>query len=88
MESTERERDIKARKASAWRALNNLRKIQTSNLSRGLKTQIFVAASKTILLYSCEAWTLTAALIKSVDEHITNKELYSDLPKISDKVAA
>ena len=53
MDSTER--DIKERKASAWRALNNLKKIWTSNLSRRLKTQIFVAAIKTIPLNSCEA---------------------------------
>ncbi len=102
MESTEK--DIKERKASAWRALNNLRKIWTSNLSSGLKTRIFIAAIETILLYSCEAWTLTAALTKSLDgcytrmlrvvfniswqQHITNKELYGDLPKVSDKVAA
>ena len=39
MESTQR--DIKERKASAWRAVNNLKKIWTSNLSRGLKTRIF-----------------------------------------------
>ena len=36
------------------------------HLTRGLKTRIFVAAIETILLYSCEAWTLTAALTKSL----------------------
>ena len=100
MESTER--DLKERKALARRALNNLKKIWTSNLSRELKTRIFVAAIETILLCSCEA--LTAALTKSLDgyytrmlevvyniswqQHITNKELYGDLPKVSEKVAA
>ena len=85
------EGDIKEKKASAWRALNSLRKIWTSNLSRELKTRIFVAAIETILLYSCEAWTLPAALTKSLDgcyitmlwvvfnsswqQHMTNKEL-------------
>ena len=53
---------------------------------------------------SCEAWTLTAAPTKPLDgchtrmlqvvfntswqQHITNKEVYSDLPKVSDTVAA
>ncbi len=63
MESTQK--DTKERKASACRALNNLRKIWTSNLSRALKTRIFIAAIETILLYSCEAWTRTTALTVS-----------------------
>ena len=53
MESTER--DIKEREASAWKALNNLKKIWTSNLLRALQNQIFIAAIETKLLYSCEA---------------------------------
>ncbi len=64
---TSTERDIKERKVSAWRALHNLKNIWTSNLSRVLKTWIFVAAIETILLYSCEAWTLTARLTKLLD---------------------
>ena len=32
-----------------------------------LKTQISVVAIETILLYSCEARTLTASLTKSID---------------------
>ena len=58
---------------------------------------------ETTLLYSCVVWVLTAALRKSLDgcptrmlwvvfnicwqQHITNKELYRDLPKVSNKVA-
>ena len=98
------ERGIRERKASAWRALNNLRMIWTSNLPRVLKTQLFLAAIETILLYSCEAWSLTTALTKSLDgcyaqmlcvvfdiswqQHIANKELHGDLPNVSDEVAA
>ena len=44
------EKDIKERKASAWRALNNQKKIWTSNLSRELQTWIFAAAIETIPL--------------------------------------
>ena len=59
-------RDYKERKASAWRALINLEKTWSSNLPSGLKSQIFAAAIKT--LYNCKAWTLTAALTKSLDD--------------------
>ena len=38
------EKDIRSRKAFAWRAVVNL-KVRTSNLSRGLKTSTFVAGS-------------------------------------------
>ncbi len=61
------ERDIKERKASAWGTLNNLKKIWISNLSRGLKTQIFVAVIKTILLYSYKTCILTVGLTKFLD---------------------
>ena len=46
MKSTET--GIKEGKESAWRALNILKKIWTSNLSRGLKTHIFVTAIETL----------------------------------------
>ena len=45
MESTER--DMKEMKASASSSLNKQKIICPSNLSRGLKMQIFVAARKT-----------------------------------------
>ena len=102
MESSEK--DIKNRKPQAWRALNNLRKIWKSNISNSLKTRIFDVTVETILLYGCEAWTLTTALSKSLDgcytrmlraiyninwqQHVTNDDLYGDLPKVTDKIAS
>ena len=103
MESTER--DIRERKALAWRALNRMNKIWDSNFSKSLKTRMFIASIETILLYGSETWTLTAALTKSLDgcytrmlyaiyninqqqQHITNKDLYGEIPKVSDKIAA
>ena len=79
-------------------------KIWTSNPSRVFKMRIFIAAIVTIPLHGCKAWTLTATLSKSLDgcytrmlwvvfninwqQHITNWELYGDLPKVSDKISA
>ena len=101
MESTDK--DIKERKAQAWRAINSMKKIWTSGMARPLKARIFIATVEAILLYGCESWTLTTALTKSLDgcytrmlrvifniswqQHITNEELYDDLPKITDKIA-
>ncbi len=93
-----KERNIMERKASAWRALNDLKKIWISSLPKGLKTWIFVAAIDAVLLYSCEAWTLThdgcyiqmlwVVFNISWQQHITSTELYGDLPTVSVKVAA
>ena len=57
-----------------------------------------------MLLYGCESWTLKASLEKSLDgsytrmlrvvlnidprEHIANKQLYSGLPRLSDRIEA
>ena len=54
------------------------------------------------LIYSCEAWTVTTKLAKELDgcytrllrtafivhwsQHMTNKELYRKLPKVSEKI--
>ena len=97
------ENDIRVRKSLAWKAMHGMKKIWKSSLSRKLKIRFFTAAVETILLYGCEAWTLTRALSKALDgcytrmlrmamnfsykDHITNVELYGDLPKISDKIA-
>lgn len=61
------EKDIKIRKAQAWKALNGMQKIWTSNMSRKLKTRLFIATIESILLYGCESWTLTEAAEKSLD---------------------
>ena len=69
-----------------------------------LKRKFFVATVESILLYGCEAWTLTKAMEKSLDgtytrmlrralnmhwsDRVTNVTLYGGLPKLSNKVAA
>ena len=64
----------------------------------------FFVATESILLYGCEAWTLTKSMEKSLDgtytrmlrrvlnvhwsDKMTNVTLYGGLPKLSDKIAA
>ena len=97
-------KDIKIRKALAWRALNGMRTIWRSSMSRDLKCSLFHATIESILLYGCEAWTLTATLNRSLNgcytrmlraalnvpwrQHITNDVLYGNIPRVGDRVAA
>ena len=69
-----------------------------------LKKKFFVATVESILLYGCEAWTLTKSMEKALDgtytrmlrkalgvhwsDRVTNEILYGKLPKLSDKIAA
>ena len=94
--------DIATRKAKAWTALHNMKKIWTSALSRKLKLRYFTATVESILLYGCESWSLTSATSKSLDgcytrmlrmalqvswrEHQTNEELYAGMPLLSTKM--
>ena len=97
------EKDIKTRKAAAWRACSRLSQLWKSNsLSRKFKERLFIATVESVLLYGCEAWTVTPRISKQLDgcytrmlrsvfnihwsQHITNKELYGELPKISSKI--
>ncbi|XP_078661569.1 uncharacterized protein LOC144905694 [Branchiostoma floridae x Branchiostoma belcheri] len=102
MESTAK--DINSRKAAAWRACNKMDKIWKSDLSSKLKTRLFLSTVESVLLYGCEAWTVTPKLEKQLDgcytrmlrrvhnvhweQHLTNKELYAGLPKLSTKIRA
>ncbi|XP_072018181.1 uncharacterized protein [Amphiura filiformis] len=77
-------------------------KIWKSSLSTRFKQRLFTATVESVLLYGCEAWTVTSKLAKELDgcytrllramrnvhwkQHMTNKELYGDLPKLSDKI--
>ena len=86
------EKDISIRKAQAWRALNTMSTIWKSNMDPEVKKKFFIAAIESILLYGCEAWTLTQSQEKSLDgtytrmlcramnihwsSKTTNKELY------------
>ena len=97
------ERDIAVRKALAWQALNGMTRIWKSGLRQDLKVRFFRGTVESILLYGCEAWTLTEALERSLDgtytrmlrkalnihwtSHTPNVVLYGDLPYISDTIA-
>ena len=59
------EKDIQIRKALAWKALNDMARIWKSNMNIELKRKFFVATVESILLYGCEAWTLTSAIENS-----------------------
>ena len=96
------ENDIKVRKAAAWKACGKLSKIWKSSLSKRLKYRVFAATVESVLLYGCEAWTLTPKLAKNLDgcytrmlrsaynihwsQHVTNVELYGQLPRLSEKI--
>ena len=100
MESTEK--DVKLRKAAAWKACNKLTKIWKSTLPKPLKLRIFTATVESVLLYGCEAWTVSPKLAKELDgcytrmlrmaynihwkQHISNHELYGELPRVSQKI--
>ena len=96
--------DIKVRKAMAWKACNKLTKIWKSILSRNLKIKVFQATVESVLLYGCETWTITAKIRKALygcytrmlwsalnvnwKTHMTNEELYGDIPQITTKIKA
>ena len=85
-----------------WKACNNLNKIWKSNLSKNIKIKLFQATMESVLLYGSDTWTVTKKISKALDgcytrmlratldiswkSHITNKELYGDLPKITAKL--
>ena len=74
-------------------------RILKSKIQRELKIRFFRATGESVIMYSTESWTLTKTLEKRLDgvytrmirtvldipwkRHITNKELYGDLPKLS-----
>ena len=96
------EKDIKTRKAAAWRACNSLNTIWSSTLSRAFKLRVFSATVESVLTYGCEAWTVTPRIAGMLDgcytrmlrkvlnvswkQRITNKELYGDLPRLTHKI--
>ena len=89
-------------KAAAWRACSKLNKIWKSSLLKSFKLLLFNATVEFVLLYGCEAWTITPKLAMQLDgcytrklravfnihwkQHITNAELYGNLPKITQKI--
>ena len=69
VESTEK--DIEARLAKAWTAINRLSIIWKSDLTNKMKCSFFQAAVTLILLYGCTTWTLTKRLEKKLDGNYT-----------------
>ena len=77
-------------------------KVWKSNLQRHLKISFFRATVESVLLYNAESWTLTqkmrnrldgtytrmlrAVLGVSWNDHMTNKELYGKLTKLTDQL--
>ena len=47
-------RDIKIRKAKAWKALNGMKEIWKSDISRAVKKRFFFATVESVLLYGSE----------------------------------
>ena len=98
------EKDLKVRKALAWKASNKMSKLWKSNLSGSLKISFFRAAVESILLYGAEGWTLTEQLEARLDgcytrllmrvrnmnwrDHPSKEQIYGDLPKVSEVVRA
>ena len=95
-------KDIKTRKAQAWIACNKLSKIWKANLPRTDKIKLFQATVESVLLYGSETWTITSKIRKMLDgcytrllrtalnvswkAHMTNQDLYGDLPRVSEKI--
>ena len=98
------EKDIAVRKALAWKALNGMTKIWTSDMKPDLKKRFFLSTVESILLYGCESWSLTETQERSLDgtytrmlrkalnihwsAHVTNEILYGKLPPVSSKIAS
>ena len=91
--------DFNIRKSLAWSAINRLDCIWKSDLNRSLKIKLFRSCVESILLYNSETWTLTQTMETRLDglytkllrralniswrDHVSNQELYGDVPKLS-----
>ena len=98
------EYDIKIRKALAWVACHNLRSIWSSSLKKSIKIHLFLCTVESVLLYNSETWSLTKQMEKSLNgaytrmlrmalnvswkAHMTNEQLYGNLPPVTSKIAA
>ena len=96
------ESDISVRKALAWTACHKLRRVWSSKLRRQIKERLFLATVESVLLYGAETWTLTKTMEKQLNgcytrmlrmafgvsykDHLTNFQLYGDLPQLSTKI--
>ena len=97
-----KDRDIRTRKALAWKSLHKLNKVWTSDMSREIKIELFRATTETILLYGSSTWTLTKQEEKALDgtytrmlrkalninwsERTSNHTLYGSLSRVSETI--
>ena len=88
--------------AKVWASLNNLNIIWKSNLRENLKINFFKAAVEPVIVYGSVTWTMIVDTERKIDGiytrmlrviknkhwnlHLTNKELYKNIPKISDTI--
>ena len=98
------EKNMPVRKALAWKALNDMTKIWTSDMKPDLKKRFFLSTVESTLLYGCKSWsvtemqersfsgTYTKILRKALNihwsAHITNEKLYGKLPPVCSKIAS
>ena len=63
------EKDIKARLAKAWTAVDRSSVIWTSDLTDKMRRSFFQAAVVSILLYGCTTWMLTKSMENTLDSN-------------------
>ena len=96
---TSTEKDVNIRLGEAWAALIGMNNIRKSNLPDQLKRNFFRATVEYVLVYGSISWTLTSALEKKIDssytrmlgaalkqswiDHLSNAELYGNIPRVS-----
>ena len=96
------QKDFEIRKALAWSACHKMKNIWHSNLNRKMKIRIFKSTVESVLLYGCQTWTIDKTLEKRIDgcytrmlrmvlniswkAKLTNKQLYGNLPKLTEIV--
>ena len=84
---TEQDRDVQTRKAQAWKVLNKLEKLWTSDLPGWWKIRFYKAAVETKAeensLDSSYTHMLRTVLNVNALDKIKNVDLYGDLPPIS-----
>ena len=85
--------DIQIRRAQAWKVLHDMKKIWKSRLSPHLQRRVFVASVESVLLYGCEAWSLTVQMERNIDGVYTRmlrmvlNAPWEDTPKTSTSTA-
>ena len=93
------EQDVNIRLGKAWAALNGMNNIWKSNLPDQLKRNFFRATVESVLVYGSISWTLPSALEKKIDgsytrmlraalnkswtDHLSNAELYGNIPRVT-----